>query len=189
MSITRAGFLRGAACLALTGIAVPAARAADRDVVAVLAARGDFQRFLELCQRASVTEELKTPGPFTLFAPTDAAFARIPAGLIDELAGAGETPPDMVRLRALVTYHVVPGAHRSTGWTNTQELATLNGAKLRVDVPQGEAMRVLNPTNPTLHTGGFGAGGHATNRIAAITAADITASNGVVHAIDNVLLP
>lgn len=189
MTITRAGFLRGAACLALAGAAVPAARAADRDVLGVLAARGTFERFLGLCQRAAVTEDLKAPGPFTVFAPTDAAFGRIPAALINELAGTGEHTPDMVRLRALLLFHVVPGVHRSTGWTNTQELQTLNGAKLRVDVPQGEPMRVLNPKNPTLYTGGFGAGGHATNRIAAIEAADLAASNGVVHAIDNVLLP
>ena len=66
----------------------------------------------------------------------------------------------------------------------------VNGALLRVDVPQGEPIRVLNPTNPTLATGGFGGGsGLTTNRIAAIETADIVASNGVVHVIDNVLLP
>lgn len=194
MTISRARFLRGAACLALAGVAgpvaVPAVRAADRDVVDLMASRGEFQRFLTLCQRANITEELKAPGPFTVFAPTDAAFGRIPESLIADLAGAGgERVPDMVRLRAWMLFHVVQGQHPSAGWTNTQELATLNGGRLRVDVPQGEPMRVLNATNPTLYTGGFGAGGLATNRIAAIASPDLVASNGMVHAIDNVLLP
>ncbi|WP_439579576.1 fasciclin domain-containing protein [Elioraea sp.] len=194
MTLTRAGFLRGAACIALAGIAVPAAmsstRAADRDVVDLLAARGNFDRFLALCQRANVTDELKAPGPFTVFAPTDSAFGRIPESLIVDLTGAGgDRTPDMARLRAWMLFHVVQGRHISPSWTNTQELPTLNGGRLRVDVPQGEPMRVLNSTNPTLYTGGYGAGGLATNRIAAIEAPDLVASNGVVHAIDNVLLP
>lgn len=205
MTIGRAQFLRGTACLVLAGASLPVAQAAvaqtattptsttqtaNRDVLGVLASRGSFDRFLGLCQRAAVTEDLKTPGPFTVFAPTDAAFNRIPASLIEDLVGDGQGTPDMVRLRALLTYHVVTGAHRSTGWTNTQEMQTLNGALLRVDVPQGEPIRVLNPTNPTLSTGGFGGGsGLTTNRIAAIETADVVASNGVVHVIDNVLLP
>lgn len=205
MTIGRAQFLRGAACLVLAGASVPltgAARAqtastqtantqvANRDVLGVLASRGSFDRFLGLCQRAAVTEDLRATGPFTVFAPTDAAFNRIPASLIEDLVGEGQGTPDMVRLRALLTYHIATGTHRSTGWTNTQELQTLNGALLRVDVPQGEPIRVLNPTNPTLATGGFGGGsGLTTNRIAAIETADIVASNGVVHVIDNVLLP
>lgn len=194
MTISRARFLRGAACLALAGVAAPlagpAARASDRDVVDLLSARGGFDRFLTLCQRANVTDELKAVGPFTVFAPDDAAFGRIPESLIADLAGAGgERVPDMVRLRAWVLFHVVQGRHGSASWTNTQELQTLNGGRLRVDVPQGEPMRVLNASNPTLYTGGFGAGGLATNRIAAIQTPDLVASNGMVHAIDNVLLP
>jgi uncharacterized surface protein with fasciclin (FAS1) repeats len=194
MTISRARFLRGAACLALAGatapLTVPAARASDRDVVDLLAAKGDFDRFLTLCHRANVTDDLKAPGPFTVFAPTDAAFGRIPESLIADLVGVGgERGPDMVRLRAWMLFHVVQGRHPSSGWTNTQELQTLNGGRLRVDVPQGEPMRVLNTVNPTLHTGGFGAGGLATTRIATIRSPDLVASNGMVHAIDNVLLP
>jgi uncharacterized surface protein with fasciclin (FAS1) repeats len=200
MTIGRAKFLRGTACLVLAGASLPVAQVAaaqtataqtaDRDVLGVLASRGSFDRFLRLCQRAAVTDDLRTPGPFTVFAPTDAAFNRIPASLIEDLVGEGQGTPDMVRLRALLTYHVATGAHRSTSWTSTQELQTLNGALLRVDVPQGEPIRVLNPKNPTLSTGGFGGGsGLTTNRIAAVETADIVASNGVVHVIDNVLLP
>jgi uncharacterized surface protein with fasciclin (FAS1) repeats len=194
MTISRARFLRGAASLALAGVAAPlaapAARASDRDVIDLLSAQGDFDRFLTLCQRANVTDDLKAAGPFTIFAPTNAAFGRIPESLIADLAGTdGERVADMVRLRAWMLFHVVQGRHPSAGWTNTQELQTLNGGRLRVDVPQGEPMRVLNATNPTLYTGGFGAGGLATNRIAAIQTPDLVASNGMVHAIDNVLLP
>ena len=129
MTIGRAQFLRGAACLVLAGASVPltgAARAqtastqaantqvANRDVLGVLASRGSFDRFLGLCQRAAVTEDLRAPGPFTVFAPTDAAFNRIPASLIEDLVGEGQGTPDMARLRALLTYHVATGAHRHT---------------------------------------------------------------------------
>lgn len=138
-----------AACLALAGIAgplvVPAARASDRDVVDLLSARGGFDRFLTLCHRANVADELKGAGPFTVFAPNDAAFGRIPESLVIDLAGStGEAVPDMVRLRARVLLQIVQGRHSSAGWTNIQEWQTLNGVRLKVEMPQGEPMRVLN---------------------------------------------
>jgi hypothetical protein len=169
---------------------VPAARAGDRTIVDLLAADGRFERFLRLCQRANVTGELKAADPVTVFALTNAASGRIPKSLIADLPGiGGERVPSMVRLRAWVLFHGVQGRHPSAGWPNTQELQTSKWKRLRVGVPQGEPMRLLRASNPTLSTAGFGAGGFATNHIAAIRSPDLVTSNGIVHGIDKPVLP
>jgi hypothetical protein len=188
MTLSRARFLRGAACLALAGAAPhagPAARADDRDGVNLFTADGGFERFLTLCQRADVAAD-----PFTVFAPTNAAFGRTPESLIADLAGiGGECMLNMVWLRGWGLFDVVQGRHPSAGWTNMQEVQTINRGRLRVDLPQDEPMRLLTASNPMLSTGRFGAGELPANRIAAIRSPDLMTSNGIVHGIDNVLLP
>ncbi|WP_448582144.1 fasciclin domain-containing protein [Thermaurantiacus sp.] len=150
--------MAAAAALALGATATRAA-----DIVETAVSAGQFQTLAAALGAAGLVETLKGPGPFTVFAPTDAAFAKLPAGTVENLL----KPENKAELAAILTYHVVPGRTMSSALAGkTTEVATVNGAKVKIDGTRG--VRVNN---------------------AAVTAADISASNGVIHVIDTVLLP
>jgi uncharacterized surface protein with fasciclin (FAS1) repeats len=108
-------------------------------------------------------ESLKGKGPFTVFAPTDAAFAKLPAGTVEDLL----KPENKAKLTAILTYHVVPGEVKAAQAAKLPSAKTVNGASLTIHATGGKVM-VDNAT---------------------VTAADIVCTNGVIHVIDTVVLP
>lgn len=153
------------AALAAVGLTVGAmsARAADKDIVDTAVAAGQFQTLAAALSAAGLVETLKGPGPFTVFAPTDAAFAKLPAGTVESLL----KPENKAQLTAILTYHVVPGAVMAADVVKLDEAQTVNGRLLEVRTSGGSVM--IND--------------------AKVTATDIAASNGVIHVIDTVVLP
>lgn len=140
-----------------------AKQAVAADIVDVAVAAGEFKTLAAALQAAGLVETLKGKGPFTVFAPTDAAFAKLPAGTVETLL----KPENKAKLVSLLTYHVVPGTTKSAALAGkTTTVATVGGAKLTID-----------------GTNGVTVGG------ATVTKADIPASNGVIHVIDTVLTP
>lgn len=136
--------------------------AADMDIVDTAVGAGTFTTLVAAVGAAGLAETLKGPGPFTVFAPTDAAFAALPAGTVEDLL----KPENKDKLVAILTYHVVSGAVMSTDLTEGMKAATVNGAELTITLD----------------------GGAKVNGVA-ISAADIKATNGVIHVIDAVLMP
>ena len=138
-----------------------AAKAAD--IVDTAVSAGQFTTLVTAVKAAGLVDTLKSDGPFTVFAPTDAAFAKLPAGTVEELL----LPENKDKLVAVLTYHVVPGKIMSSDIAGkTAMVETVQGGKLTVDATNG--VKVDNAT---------------------VTAADIEASNGVIHVIDTVVLP
>lgn len=140
-----------------------ASRAADKDIVDTAVSAGQFQILVAAVEAAGLVDTLKGPGPFTVFAPTDAAFAKLPAGTIDMLL----LPENKQKLVAILTYHVVPGSVMAADVVKLTEATTVNGATLPIAVSGGTVM-----------VGD-----------AKVVATDIAASNGVIHVIDTVLIP
>jgi uncharacterized surface protein with fasciclin (FAS1) repeats len=136
--------------------------AADMDIVDTAVAAGSFTTLAAALGAAGLVETLKGPGPFTVFAPTDAAFAALPAGTVEDLL----KPENKDKLIAILTYHVVPGAVMSTDLTEGMMAATVNGAEVTITLEGGAKVNG-----------------------AVISAADIVATNGVIHVIDSVILP
>lgn len=135
----------------------------DPDIVDIAASNDDFSTLVAAVKAAGLVETLKGDGPFTVFAPTNAAFAALPAGTVESLL----KPENRDQLVAVLTYHVVPGAVTSDQLAGQRlNVATVNGASVHVDGRKG--VRVNK---------------------ARVTTADIAASNGVIHVIDAVLLP
>lgn len=132
------------------------------DIVDTAIAAGDFTTLVAAVQAAGLVDTLKGEGPFTVFAPTDAAFAALPEGTVEGLL----KPENKDQLVGILTYHVVPGAVKSTDLTEGMSAATEQGAPVTFSL-EGGAM--ING--------------------AKITAADIEASNGVIHVIDTVIMP
>jgi len=159
--------LRRLAAVAATviGLAVGSASAyaADKDVVETAVAAGQFKTLAAALAAAGLVETVKGTGPFTVFAPTDAAFAKLPAGTVENLL----KPENKAQLTAILTYHVVPGKVMAADVVKLKEAKTVNGKMVAVKVDYGTVM--INN--------------------AKVTTADIAAKNGVIHVIDNVLLP
>jgi uncharacterized surface protein with fasciclin (FAS1) repeats len=130
-------------------------------VVDVAAAAGSFSTLLAAVRAAGLEETLRGDGPFTVFAPTDEAFAALPEGTVAALL---ENPE---QLRAVLTYHVVPGKVMASDVVGLDRATTVQGSSLEIRTHEG-----------AVHVGG-----------ATVTAVDIAASNGVIHVIDRVLLP
>jgi uncharacterized surface protein with fasciclin (FAS1) repeats len=153
------------AALTVVGLTVGAisARAANPDIVDTAVAAGDFKTLAAALDAAGLVETLKGPGPFTVFAPTDEAFAKLPAGTVENLL----KPENKDQLIAILTYHVVPGTVMAADVVKLDEAKTVNGEMLTVTTDGGNVM--IND--------------------AKVTAADIPASNGVIHVIDRVILP
>ncbi|MBV0892778.1 fasciclin domain-containing protein [Paracoccus sp. Z118] len=149
---------------ALIGLAAALpAQAADKDIVDTAVGAGDFTTLAAALEAADLVTTLKGEGPFTVFAPTDAAFAGLPAGTVDELL----KPENKQQLIDILTYHVVPGTVNAADVIGLDEAPTVNGKMIDVQV-DGSAVKV-NEAN--------------------VTATDVAASNGVIHVIDQVLLP
>lgn len=151
-----------AAVAALVTACAPAMDDGD-DIVDIAASNPDFSTLVAAVRAAGLVETLKSDGPFTVFAPTNAAFAALPAGTVESLL----EPENKDKLVSILTYHVVPGS------VTSDQLA---GQRLNVTTVQGETVHV------------DGRNGVKVNN-ATVTAADILATNGVIHVIDTVLLP
>ncbi len=151
------------AAAAAAGIAGASARAAETDIVDTAIAAGQFKTLAAALDGAGLVATLKGQGPFTVFAPTDAAFAKLPAGTVDDLL----RPENKAKLAAILTYHVVPGRVTAADAVRLKEAKTVNGETVDVKAEGGNVM--IND--------------------AKVTAADVAASNGVIHVIDTVILP
>jgi uncharacterized surface protein with fasciclin (FAS1) repeats len=154
------GLLVGA--LTLGGSAVQAQQS-PRDIVETAVAAGSFKTLAKALQAADLVETLKGAGPFTVFAPTDEAFAKLPAGTLDDLL----KPENKAKLQRILTYHVVPGR------VSSSEVVKLRTAK----AVSGDAIAIK-------------AGGDAVTVAGSrVVKTDVAASNGVIHVIDTVMLP
>lgn len=137
-----------------------AVRAQDKDIVDTAIAAGDFTTLVKAIQAAGLVDTLKGPGPFTVFAPTDEAFAKLPAGALDALLA------DPAKLKKVLLYHVIPGKVMAAD-VRTMKAKTAEGASAKIVVNSGKVMI-----------------DHAT-----VVKTDIVCSNGVIHVIDSVLMP
>ncbi len=136
---------------------------ATSDIVDTAVAAGSFTTLVAAVTAAGLVDTLKGAGPFTVFAPSDDAFAKLPAGTVEELV----KPENKDQLVAILTYHVVPGAVMSKDIAGqTLHVTTVNGADVAVDGSNGVTV-----------------GG------ATVVTADIVTSNGVIHVIDTVIMP
>jgi uncharacterized surface protein with fasciclin (FAS1) repeats len=133
------------------------------DIVDTAVAAGSFKTLATALQAAGLVETLKGDGPFTVFAPTDEAFAALPEGTVESLL----EPENRDQLVAVLTYHVVPGKVTAAEVVNLTEAATVNGAKVSIAVVDG-AVKIDDAT---------------------VIQPDVMASNGVIHVVDQVILP
>jgi uncharacterized surface protein with fasciclin (FAS1) repeats len=134
---------------------------ASNDIVATAKAAGSFNTLLAAADAAGLVETLQSDGPFTVFAPTDEAFAKLPEGTIDSLLA------DKEKLRAVLLYHVVPGRVMAADVVGLSSATTAQGSDLHIKLADGSVM-IDNAT---------------------VTATDIETSNGVIHVIDTVIVP
>ncbi|WP_380053972.1 fasciclin domain-containing protein [Falsihalocynthiibacter sp. SS001] len=150
-----------AAVFALSSIA-SSALAADGDIVDTAVNAGTFNTLVAAVGAADLVETLQSEGPFTVFAPTDEAFAALPEGTVEKLL----LPENKDQLIAVLTYHVVPGKVMSTDLQDDMTAATVQGDSVTIDLDNGVMVDGAN-----------------------VVAADIEATNGVIHVIDAVILP
>ena len=136
-----------------------------KDIVDTAIASGQFKTLVAAIQAASLEATLRGPGPFTVFAPTDAAFAALPAGTVESLL----KPENKDKLAAVLTYHVVPGKVMA---------ADVAGKTVDPATVQGKTVKVVG-----------GADGKVMVNDAKVISANIEASNGVIHVIDKVIMP
>ena len=155
----------------MAGVAVAAivmsmgvtARAQGKDIVDTAVGAGQFKTLAAALGAAGLVETLKGKGPFTVFAPTDAAFAKLPAGTVEMLL----KPENKAKLTAILTYHVVAGKVMAADVVKVTSAKTVQGGSVAVKVM----------------------GGKVTIDAANVVTTDIAASNGVIHVIDTVLMP
>lgn len=134
----------------------------SKDIVGVAVEAGSFKTLVAAVKAADLVETLQSAGPFTVFAPTDEAFAKLPAGTVENLL----KPENKAKLQAVLKYHVVPGKVLAAD-VKPGAVATAQGGKLTITVRDGKVM-VDNAT---------------------VVKTDVMASNGVIHVIDSVVLP
>jgi uncharacterized surface protein with fasciclin (FAS1) repeats len=139
------------------------AHAADKDIVETAVGAGQFNTLATALQAAGLVDTLKGEGPFTVFAPTDEAFAKLPAGTVENLL----KPENKDQLAGILTYHVVPGKVMAADVAKMSDAETVSGKKVEIKI-DGEAVEI-NDAN--------------------VVTADVAASNGVIHVIDSVLMP
>ena len=144
-------------------LAAGAASMGNEDIVDTAVAAGNFKTLAAALKAAGLVDTLKGPGPFTVFAPTDEAFAKLPAGTVEDLL----KPENHDKLVAILTYHVVPGKAMAKDVVKLHEAKTVNGKDVKIMAEGGKVM-VDN---------------------ADVTKTDIVCSNGVIHVIDTVILP
>ncbi|XHH09597.1 MAG: fasciclin domain-containing protein [Candidatus Bathyarchaeia archaeon] len=135
------------------------------DIVDAAVSAGSFNTLVTAVKAAGLVDTLKGPGPFTVFAPTDEAFAKLPTGTIDSLL------KDIPRLKNILMYHVVEGKMLSSDLDKHEYLQALNGAELKIDNKRWHLHRHMKVND------------------ASIVTPDIAVDNGVCHAIDQVLIP
>jgi uncharacterized surface protein with fasciclin (FAS1) repeats len=132
----------------------------EKDIVDTAVAAGSFKTLAAALQAAGLVDTLKGEGPFTVFAPTDEAFAKLPAGALDALL------KDKAKLTAVLTYHVVPGKVMAADVVMLKEAKTVQGSMVKIAADKGVKINDAN-----------------------VTKADIGCSNGVIHVIDAVIMP
>jgi uncharacterized surface protein with fasciclin (FAS1) repeats len=151
------------AALTALPLSLGAIGAKAADIVDTAVSAGNFETLVAAVKAAGLAETLKGEGPFTVFAPTDEAFAKLPAGTLEELL----KPENKDKLAAILTYHVVPGKVMSSDIAGkTMMVETVEGRKLSVDATDGVKIDE-----------------------AKVISADIATDNGVIHVIDAVVLP
>ena len=138
-------------------------RAQGKDIVDTAVGAGQFKTLAAALQAAGLVETLKGKGPFTVFAPTDAAFAKLPAGTVENLL----KPENKAKLTAILTYHVVAGKVMAADVVKVKSAKTVQGSAVTVNAMGGKVM--IDGAN--------------------VVTTDIAASNGVIHVIDTVLMP
>jgi len=149
------------AAVAVLALATPAAAA---DIVDTASSNGSFTTLVAAVKAAGLADTLKGQGPFTVFAPTDEAFKKLPAGTVENLL----KPENKAQLTKILTYHVVPGKVMARDISGKKTAAkTVEGSSVAIDA-SGGAVRVDNAT---------------------VNTADVSASNGVIHVIDTVIMP
>ena len=164
MPISVAVFIFAAFSTSLTAVAAGEYDSGDKaDIVDTAVAAGQFNTLAAALEAAGLVDTLKGAGPFTVFAPTDAAFAKLPEGTVESLL----KPENRDQLVAILTYHVVPGKVMADDVVKISEATTVNGADIAIRVGDGK-VRVNDAT---------------------VVATDIYAANGVIHVIDAVILP
>jgi uncharacterized surface protein with fasciclin (FAS1) repeats len=157
-NVKAAGF-----ALILGVLASATAASSKKDIVDTAVAAGSFHTLVAAVQAAGLAETLKGKGPFTVFAPTDDAFKKLPAGTVDTLL----KPENKEKLKSILLYHVVSGEVTAAKVMKMSSAKTVNGQELKIMVQDGTVM--VND--------------------AKVIKADVAASNGVIHVIDTVLLP
>lgn len=135
----------------------------QKNIVEVAVANGSFNTLVAAVQAAGLVDTLSGDGPFTVFAPTDEAFAKLPAGTVETLL----KPENLTKLQGILTYHVISGKVMSSDIQPTQMVKTVNGKEVSIKL----------------------SGGTVNVDSAKVVAADVAASNGVIHVIDAVILP
>ena len=151
------------ALLTISGLSLTAVEAQDSDIVDVAAGAGTFNTLVAALQAADLVDVLRGDGPFTVFAPTDEAFAALPAGTVESLL----EPANKDLLVSILLYHVVSGSVPAADVVGLSSAVTVNGASVTIAVADG-GVTVDN---------------------ANATATDILASNGIIHVIDAVIIP
>jgi len=156
------------ACVATLGLAAAAnaghhSSTTKDDIVDVAVSAGQFETLAAALEAAGLVGTLKGDGPFTVFAPTDDAFSKLPKGTVEDLL----KPENRDKLVAILTYHVVPGKVYASDVVKLDSAETVNGARVGIKVANG----TVNIDSAT------------------VIKADIAASNGVIHVIDTVILP
>lgn len=146
--------------LTTTAFASSNSKAPAGDIVDTAVAAGQFKTLVAAVQAAGLVDTLKGDGPFTVFAPTDEAFAKLPAGTVEALL------KDKEKLTAILTYHVVPGKLMASDVVANSSLTTVQGQDLKVSTDDGVKIDS-----------------------ASVVKTDITTSNGVIHVIDSVVIP
>ena len=161
LNLSFRALLAGVAAIGLLGANV--GQAAEKDIVDTAVGAGDFTTLVAEVKAAGLVETLKSEGPFTVFAPTDAAFAKLPAGTVESLL----KPENKEKLVAILTYHVVQGKVMAADVVKLTEAKTVQGKSAKVKVDGGTVM-----------IDG-----------AKVVKTDIPCTNGVIHVIDAVILP
>ena len=156
---TRIGAGVASLFLAVAALAAPPAQ----DIVDTAVSAGSFNTLVAALKAAGLVDTLKGPGPFTVFAPTDEAFAKLPPGTVEDLL----KPENKAKLAAILAYHVVAGKVMAKEAMKLHEAKTVNGEELMIKTSMGSVM--IND--------------------AKVVKTDIVCSNGVIHVIDTVLLP
>jgi len=156
-------FIRNLLVLVLLAVPMSAASAGSKDIVDTAVGAGKFNTLVTAVKAAGLVDTLKGEGPFTVFAPTDEAFAKLPKGTVEDLL----KPENKDKLVKILTYHVVPGKIMSKDIAGKKaSVKTVQGGELKVDAMSGVKINE-----------------------AKVVTADIGATNGVIHVIDTVVLP